>query len=170
MMSGQFKIAGFADDSAPRLQTVFDIPVLGTTAELHSYRQYADVAIVGIGNNALRETLCDTLLLAGFELATVIHPRAIVSPSAVIGAGSAIMAGAIIGTEASLGCNVIVNCGAIIDHHAQVDDFGHLGVNACMAGGTRLGRGAWLQAGVALGYGANVLPGTVLVCAPAIAK
>jgi len=167
LAANQFELAGFADDAAHASTQIWGIPVLGTTADLRSYRNYADAAIVAIGNNALREALSEKLRVAGFELVTVIHPRAIVSPTAIIGVGSAIMAGAIVGTEANLGRGVIVNCSAIVDHHAQVEDFGHLGVNACMAGGARLGKAAWLQAGVSLGYGANIPPGTVLACAPA---
>ena len=168
--AGDFELMGFIDDAAPGLTNVWDRPVLGTTANLALCRPHADAAIVAIGHNALREALSDKLVEAGFELVSVIHPKAIVSPSAIIGAGSAIMAGAIVGTEAKLGRGVIVNCGAVVDHHAQVDDFGHLGVHACMAGGTMLGRAAWLQAGVALGYNTNISAGTVLACAPAIEK
>jgi UDP-3-O-[3-hydroxymyristoyl] glucosamine N-acyltransferase len=55
-----------------------------------------------------------------------------------------------------------VNCGAVVDHHAQVHEFGHLGVNACMAGGSVLGALAWMQAGSAIGYGVQLAAGTVL--------
>jgi UDP-3-O-[3-hydroxymyristoyl] glucosamine N-acyltransferase len=128
------------------------------------------MAIVAIGNNGLREKLCEQLLAAGFELATVIHPRAIVSLRAKIGPGTAIMAGAIVGTEAQLGTGVIINSGAIVDHHAQVHDYGHLGVNACMAGGSILGKGSWIQAGSALGYGVKVEANTVLLPGTALPK
>lgn len=149
---------------------VWDVPVLGATADLGAHRRQAELAIVAIGNNAAREALCNRLLAAGFELATVVHPRAIVSPRAVIGPGSAVMAGAIVGTEARLGCGAIVNSGAVVDHHAHdVHDYGHLGVNACMAGGSVLGRGAWMQAGSALGYGVKVADGTVLPPGTALA-
>ncbi len=72
------------------------------------------------------------------------------------------MGGAMVGTEARLGVGAIVNCGAVVDHHATDEDFGHLGVNACMAGGTMLGRSAWMQAGAALGYGVTVPSDEVL--------
>ncbi len=162
LAAGFYEVAGFVDDAAPALKQVGGYPLLGTTHDVNAYRTHADAAIVAIGNNALREALCNRLVAAGFELVTVVHPRASVSPSAVIGPGSAIMAGAIVGTEARLGCGVIVNCGAVVDHDAQVHDYGHLGVNACMSGGAVLGRSAWLQAGSALGYGVKVADGVVL--------
>jgi sugar O-acyltransferase (sialic acid O-acetyltransferase NeuD family) len=162
LAAGKYELMGFVDDAAPSLQHIWDLPVFGATADLASYRQYADAAIVAIGNNRLREELQQRLYAAGFELATVVHPKAIVSLRAVVGAGCAIMAGAIVGTEAQLGAGVIVNCGAVVDHHCRVEDFGHLGVNAGMAGGSVLGRGAWMQAGSVLGYCVKLEAGAVL--------
>jgi sugar O-acyltransferase (sialic acid O-acetyltransferase NeuD family) len=162
LAAGTFELVGFVDDAAPQLTSVWDWPVLGATASLAEYRTQADAAIVAIGNNRLRQSLLERLLELGFELPAVVHPRAIVSPTAAIGPGSAIMAGAIVGTEAKLGTGSIVNSGAVVDHHCTVEDFGHLGVNACMAGGSVLGRAAWMQAGSALGYGVKVQDGAVL--------
>lgn len=162
-LSGQFDVVGFLDDSLPTGETVLGVPVVGPLASMAQHQAAANQTIVAIGNNALREKLMQQLTEAGFERATVVHPRAFVSPSAVLCAGSTVMAGAIVGTEARLGVGSIVNCGAVVDHHATVEDFGHLGVNASMAGGTVLGRGAWMQAGSALGYGVKVGTGEVLL-------
>jgi sugar O-acyltransferase (sialic acid O-acetyltransferase NeuD family) len=161
-LSGQFEVVGFLDDALPAGKSVFNVAVLGPMVSMDQHRAAAGQTIVAIGNNAVRQKLLQQLASAGFVLATVIHPRAIVSPSAILGEGSAVMAGAIVGTEARLGVGSIVNCGAVVDHHAIVEDFGHLGVNASMAGGTVLGRGAWMQAGAALGYGVKVAAGVVL--------
>lgn len=161
-LSAQFEVVGFVDDAAVVGSNILGIPVLGNTKNINTYLEYAQHAIVAIGNNTLRESLMMMLKLAGFEWGIVIHPTAIVSPSALIGAGSAVMAGAVIGTEAKIGVGAIINCGAVVDHHAHVHDYGHLGVSACMAGGAVLGRAAWMQAGSSLGYGVVVEDGAVL--------
>jgi sugar O-acyltransferase (sialic acid O-acetyltransferase NeuD family) len=161
-LSGQFEVVGFLDDAAPVGERVLDSHVLGPVVGMGEHRSVADQAVVAIGNNAVREKLMQLLTEAGYAMATVVHPRAFVSPTALVGEGAAIMAGAIVGTEARLGVGSIVNCGAVVDHHATVEDFGHLGVNASMAGGTVLGRGAWMQVGAALGYGVKVPSGVTL--------
>lgn len=162
LLLGRDDLVGFVDDGADPLAKVWGYPVLGTTASLAAHRLSADVVVVAIGNNAVREELHARVREAGFELFSVIHPMAFVSPSAVLDEGCAVMAGAVVGTEAQLGAGVIVNCGATIDHHCRVESFGHLGVNACMAGGSVLGHGAWMQAGSALGYGVKVASEVVL--------
>lgn len=155
-LSGQFEVVGFLDDAVPLGERVLGCHVLGSVASIADHCRLADHAIVAIGNNAVREKLMQQLTEAGYAMATVVHPQAFVSPSAVVGHGSVIMAGAIVGTEARLGVGIIVNCGAVVDHHTTVEDFGHLGINASMAGGTVLGRSAWMQAGAALGYGVKL--------------
>lgn len=155
-------LAGFVDDRWPDPEEIWGLPVLGPTDALYACRERAGFAIVAIGSNPAREVLHRRLRMAGYELATVVHPKAIVSTRATLGPGCAVMAGAIVGTEAALGEGAIVNCGAIVDHHCRVGDFGHLGTGACMAGGSVLGRGAWMQSGAALGYGVRVAEGDVL--------
>ncbi|MEG1127665.1 MAG: acetyltransferase [Comamonas sp.] len=159
LASGSFTLSGFLDDQA---KNVWEFPVFGGTQDMAAWREAADVAIVAIGNNLLRQQLQQQLMQAGYTLTSVIHPRATVSPSAELGVGSAIMAGSIIGTEAKLGVGVIVNSGAVVDHNCVVGNYGHLGVASAMAGGTQLGAGAWMQAGAALGCGVEVLPGAFL--------
>lgn len=169
LLLGRDELVGFVDDGEDANATVWSYPILGTTDSLHTLGTHADSVVVAIGNNAVREKLQARVVEAGFELLSVIHPMAFVSPTANLGIGCAVMAGAVVGTEARLGEGVIVNGGATVDHHCIVDDFGHLGVNACMAGGSVLGRGAWMQAGSALGYGVMLenhkilLPGQALV-------
>lgn len=50
----------------------------------------------------------------------------------------------------------------MVEQHVRVHDFGHLGVNACRAGGRVLGALACMYAGVAIGYGMQPSDGAVL--------
>jgi sugar O-acyltransferase (sialic acid O-acetyltransferase NeuD family) len=163
LMADHFSLVGFADDGAyAHGEAVWGLPVLGPATAFEKYASHATHAVVAIGNNVVRQKLFAQLEAAGFTLAIVIHPKAIVSPRAQLGAGVTVMSGAIVGTEATLCQGAIVNCGAVVDHHAQVHEFGHLGVNASMAGGSALGVLAWMQAGSSIGYGVQIAAGTVL--------
>lgn len=161
-LTGLFELVGFLDDAYKVGELAIGCPVVGSIDSLPDHRIKCDGLIVALGNNVVREKIALEAEAAGFRALTVIHPRAFVSPSAIVARGAAIMAGAVIGTEANIGRSVIVNCGAVVDHHACVDDFGHLGVSASMAGGSVLGRGSFMQAGSALGYGVVVPAKTIL--------
>lgn len=163
LISGDFDLVGFLDDGAfANVDDVWGLPLLGPAEGFADCAAVASHALVAIGGNALRQKFSGQMKLAGYALASVIHPRAIVSPSAHLEEGIALMAGAIVGTEAVLAQGVIVNCGSVVDHHAQVQDFDNLGVNACMAGESVLGALAWMQAGAAIGYGVQWEAGRVL--------
>jgi sugar O-acyltransferase (sialic acid O-acetyltransferase NeuD family) len=162
LLRGDYELAGFLDDAAKPGQRMWGFPVWGTTSLLGECSDRVDAVFVAIGNNALREALHQRAHAHGLALATVIHPAASVSSRAEVGQGCAIMAGAVVGTGARLGEGTIVNCGAVVDHDCTVEPFGHLGVNAGMAGGSVLGRRAWLPVGAALAYGAKVAADRVL--------
>ncbi|BEP66677.1 MULTISPECIES: acetyltransferase [unclassified Variovorax] len=157
LLGRDYALTAFLDDAAKPLQHhLWGCPVWGTTAMLADSCDRVDAVIVAIGNNTLREALQQKVKAHGVTLATVLHPAAMVSPSATVGEGSAVMAGAIVGTEAQLGEGVIVNCGAVVDHDCVVESFGHLGVNAGMAGGSVLGRSSWMPVGSMLAHGVKI--------------
>ncbi|MDP9894166.1 sugar O-acyltransferase (sialic acid O-acetyltransferase NeuD family) [Variovorax boronicumulans] len=170
LLRNDYVLTGFLDDAAESAQRLWDWPVWGTTAVLGAYRNQVDAVFVAIGNNALRETLHQRVQAEGLALATVIHPAAAVSHRAAIGQGSAVMAGAVVGTGVELGEGVIVNCGAVVDHDCTVEPFGHLGVNAGMAGGSILGRRAWMQVGASIAQGAKVAADRVLLPGEVVAR
>lgn len=158
LLQKEYELVGFLDDAYPEVLDVWGFPVLGKVSAdtLASLQENVGYVVVAIGNNELRETILKLIEALGLALPNIVHPNAFVSPRAILGKGCVVMANAVIGSEARLGDGVIINAGAIVDHHAAVDDFGHLGVNASMAGGTHLGRSAWAQAGVSLGYGVSI--------------
>jgi sugar O-acyltransferase (sialic acid O-acetyltransferase NeuD family) len=162
-LSGKFNVVGVLDDTISPGSFVLETPVLGPIASRFDFKDCFDEIFVAIGNNFSRENLYRLLVDDGFNFATIIHPTAVVSPTAKISEGSILMAGSIVSSNVRIGSGAILNCGAIVDHDCTVDDFGHLGVNASMAGASSLGRGAWMQAGSALSQGALAPAGTVLL-------
>jgi FlaA1/EpsC-like NDP-sugar epimerase len=92
-LSGAFEVVGFLDDALPVGKALLNGPVLGAISGLSSldhldrYRAECEQAIVAVGGNAVREKITQQLVDAGFDIATVIHPRAFMSPSAVVGSG-----------------------------------------------------------------------------------
>jgi len=160
--SGAFAVVGFADDRWPDLEPIWGLPILGRIADLAALRVHATAAVIAIGDNARRRAVFALATAAGFELVSVIHPRAIVSPSALVGSGVTVMAGAVIGCEAQLGDGVVVSAGAVIDHHGKLGEFSQASAGACLGGGASIGTEAWIQEGCALRPGENVAPKTTV--------
>lgn len=159
---GRYEAIGFLDDALAAGHVVRGLAAHGPMLSLSHWRGRVAGVVLGVGNNGVRAHWAAKAVEWGFELVTLIHPWCCVSPSAVLGPGTIVMPGAVIGSAARLGRGVILNAGAVMDHDTVVEDFGHLGVNACMAGGSHLGECAWLQAGASLGTGVKMPGHTVL--------
>ena len=154
-------VVGFLDDGQPVGTLVNGTPVLGALSlawELHRLFAASDQAppdqvVVAIGKPALRQTWQQVLEQVAAPLGVVLHPRASVSATVQIGPGSVVLAGAVVNANASLHAGVLVNSGAVVDHDANCGAYSQLGVNAAMAGGSRLGPLAFLGPGEVLRCG-----------------
>lgn len=159
-LSGQYGSVAFLDDSW-QPQSGPQSKIIGRVEHLMQHKASFTHAVIGIGNNAVREKLHHQVLVAGLEPATLLHPMAWVSPGARIGRGSVVFAGVVIGAGVRIGEGAIVNCNSTVDHDGVVDDFSHLGVGVHLAGGCHIGKGAFVQAGSCGGFGAVAEPFTV---------
>ncbi|HLJ71073.1 MAG TPA: acetyltransferase [Roseiarcus sp.] len=166
---GEWPAIEFFDDRWPSLSACADWPVVGTGADLLR-RDRDGAAFVAIGDAATRLDWIARLRAAGFELATIVHPRAIVSPGAAIGPASLVVAGAVVNIGARLEEGVIVNTGATVDHDCALAAGAHICPGAHLAGGVEIGRGAWIGVGAALRQGIRIGAGATIGAGAAVVQ
>lgn len=144
-------VIGFADEAAERIgPSVLDVPVFG----MDSLPAPSEAAvIVGIGSNAARRDVFDTLTARGYVMRTAVHPSAIISPSARVAHGVAIMAGVIVNARTVVEAGAVLNTGCRVDHDCVIGAHAHVAPGSTLTGAVRVGTEALI------GAGAVVLPG-----------
>jgi UDP-perosamine 4-acetyltransferase len=142
-------IGGSADP-----ETLLGVPVIHDENELARLRSEGfQRAFVAIGSNKVRDKLGAKLEALGFELVSIIHPRAWFSPSARMGRGAVVMAGSVVNACAVIGDLAIINTGATVDHDCVIGRCVHVAPQCALAGCVSVGERAML------GVGAKVIPG-----------
>jgi sugar O-acyltransferase (sialic acid O-acetyltransferase NeuD family) len=125
-------------------------------------------AIVGTGESRRRE-LTERLRSAGWQIGTLIHPRAHIAASTTIGSGSVIGPGVVVGARAAIGEHVVLGRGALVGHHTSIGAFSTLGPGANVAGNVRVEPDALIAMGAlvrdhrTIGASAVVAMGAVVV-------
>lgn len=124
---GTYDTIDFLDDNNPI-----------AIGKLNEYENFKDsyAAVVAVGNNAFRLELLKKLDGCGFEIATLVHPKAYVSPSATIDKGSFIEPMAVIHTDAEIGIGCIISAGTVVNHNSKVEAGCHLNCGTIVASST----------------------------------
>jgi acetyltransferase EpsM len=126
------------------------------------------VALLGTGETNRRETVA-RLLDAGWEISTLVHPRAQVAPSARIGQGAIIGPAVVVGARSTVGDYAVLGRGALVGHHTEIGEFSTLSPGANVAGNVRLGADVFVGMGAAvrdhleIGAAAVIAMGAVVV-------
>lgn len=107
-------------------------------------------AVVAIGNAKIREYIFAQLHESGVNMPTIQHASAKVSQYAIIGGGCVIMPGVVINAFSSIGEGCIINSNAVVEHDCELESFVHMCPNSAVAGGTTIGKRAWV------GIGSNI--------------
>jgi sugar O-acyltransferase (sialic acid O-acetyltransferase NeuD family) len=109
-------------------------------------------SVVAIGDNVIRNIICEKILFLGGSLLTVKHKDCFVSDTAKIGVGSTIHFGAHVGANVVLGKGCIVNNGASVGHGCKLGDY----VNVC--DGTMFGGDVTVGDETFIGLNCTILP------------
>ena len=140
----------FFDDDWLNIKQISDWPVLGGEKKLiNNITDFSD-AFVAIGNNQIRYEKSIYLTSLGFNLALLIHPKAIVSKYASIGSGTVVMAGAVVNPFAKVGVSSIINTASTVDHDCIIGACVHICPGANLAGEVSVGDLSWIGIGSVL--------------------
>jgi sugar O-acyltransferase (sialic acid O-acetyltransferase NeuD family) len=154
---GGYRILGFYDTLLfGDVETTLGLPVLGAAGDVPPADDACRHAFVAIGHNPVRSEIGENLSRLGYELITLVHPRAYVSPQAKVGAGVYIGPGVSVQRGCHIGDHVIINTGATVDHDCEVQVGVHIAPGACLAGRVTV------KARTFVGIGAKVVPDVVI--------
>lgn len=148
---------------------LFGVPVLGEEIGEELFAKGVRLAFIGVGETALRERLARRAIEAGFELISVVSPRAYVSSLTKIGKGVLVAAGAVVQPGVSVGDLAIVNTAASVDHDCQIGEAAHVAPGVTLCGNVMIGLRTWVGAGstvverVRIGNDVFIAAGSVVV-------
>lgn len=121
----------FLDDNSP--------DAIGKVKDMAMYAPKYDGVFVAIGNNAVRQQICEQLKqVPGATLIKLVHPTAYVSPSATVAPGTVIEPKAVVNTHSRIGQGCIISVGTIIDHDCIIGDFCHINAGMVCGAGSRV--------------------------------
>jgi len=178
-------IVAFGDDDLGKKDQLIDgIPIFGNQ-DLFNFAIDNDIkyAISSIGNNKIRAEKYTLLKNKGFQMLSIVHPKALIDTKVTYGENVIIEMGTAIHTNSNIGNNVFLGGDALIGHHniigdhvliggnvsfggsVVVEDYVSIGVGASIKPGVRLGKGSIIGVGAAVIN--DVDPGDTVVGVPA---
>ena len=138
---GKYRIAGIVERDGERGASILGYKVLGNDNDLPELLKNYPSALITVGqikSSALRKKLFLLTQKLGFELPTVISPRAYVSKTASLGIGTIVMHDALVNSAAKVGNNCILNTKSLVEHDAIVEDHCHISTASVVNGGTHI--------------------------------
>lgn len=133
--------------------------ILGTFDEVrkqYSPREIRIVIAIGYQNLKARWEVINKVNNTGFEILTLIHPKAYVHKNAVIGKGSIICAGAVIDYNARIGEATFVWPNVTVNHDAKIGENCFLSPHVNICGFAHIGDNCFLGASSVVINGSNV--------------
>lgn len=115
--------------------------------ELSNEYQNAHISIGQIGDFRTRSKAFKNAESLGFELPSIISPKAYVSTNSVIGKGSIVMHGVVINSGVTIGRNCIMNTNALIEHDVEIGNNCHISTGVIINGDVIIGEETFVGSG-----------------------
>ena len=149
-----YEVACFIDDDPLKNnQVINDIPVVSFENACRDLSKNSGI-VSAIGSPKIRCSVMEKVHKAGFETASLIHPRTELSRWVDMGEGVVICAGCILTTNIKIGNHVQINLDCTIGHDVIMDDYSTLAPGVHLSGYVSLGKRVYV------GTGAVFLNGT----------
>jgi sugar O-acyltransferase (sialic acid O-acetyltransferase NeuD family) len=136
---GIYNIEGIVKQTDGNSESVLGYKVLGDDEDLPKLKKIHPNALITVGqikNAELRLKLFEKVRKLGFDLPTIISPRAYVSKNAILGIGTIVMHDALVNSGAKIGNNCIINTKSLVEHDVIVEDHCHLSTSSVVNGGS----------------------------------
>ena len=146
-----FEINGYYDIEEKSVNP-YRLKYLGSENEISNSDNYLFVAI---GDNKLRQIICDKLISIN-KFATLIHPSTSISSTSIISDNVLLSAGAIVNAKAKIGYGCIINTASIIEHECHLDDFVHVAPGATLSGNVTIGKRSFIGANATIIQGITI--------------
>lgn len=102
---------------------VFGEKVLAKLEDIGRYEDSYDFVFVAIGNNNLRNNICEDLLKFRFSFVNLIDPSAVISEYSAIGKSCVIFPNVVIEAEVTIGDGCIIQSNTTIRHNSVIEEF-----------------------------------------------
>jgi sugar O-acyltransferase (sialic acid O-acetyltransferase NeuD family) len=159
-----FNIIGYYDIEE-KLLNPYNITYLGSEKDLIKTNNNLFVAI---GDNKLRQLICEKLILDNY-FPSLVHPSAIISITSLISKNVLVSAGAVINAQAKIGFGCIINSSATVEHECYLSDYVHIAPGAVLAGNVTVGKRSFIGAnatikqGITIGEDVTIGAGAVII-------
>jgi acetyltransferase EpsM len=100
--------------------------------------------ICAVGDNRIRQRICQKLEALGLKPFSVIDPSVIIGPEVTVGAGTYVAPGSILSPGSSIGRHVVINQHVSIGHDSSLGDYAQACPGTRVSGWVKVGEGVLL--------------------------
>lgn len=147
LLQCDYNFAGFIDDYNTGDEILGDFEKV---TKKYSSEQYKIVIAIGYKDLSARWEVYQRVHALGYQLPTIIHPKAYVRDPTKIGQGTMIMAGAIVDTSVNIEPLVVAWPGVVINHDCTISANTFISPNATICGAVHIGKNTFIGAGAVI--------------------